>query len=52
MLEENKKQQEAQAKITQLLKKDGLFFDAPKPITLFFWLITSSFILYIILKQG
>ena len=33
MLEENKKQEEIRLKITTQLKKDGIFFDAPKSIT-------------------
>lgn len=50
MLEENKKQEEIRLKITTQLKKDGIFFDAPKSITLFIWLIISSLLLYLFLN--
>jgi len=50
MLEETKKQEATKAKITEQLKNDGLFFDVPKSITLFLWLIISSFLLYIFLN--
>ena len=50
MLEENKKQEEIRLKINTQITKDGIFFDAPKHITLFIWLIISSLLLYLFLN--